>query len=87
MTLGDDTIDEKASDRIDEMLSQKIPQDTGDDAPFRRCMRAGKQLGADIMTARVMQDINKKKTTIGGANPYRHPRVGHYGLRPSPQER
>ena len=42
MTLGDDTIDQEASDHIDQMLRQETPQDTGEDGPFCRQMHVGK---------------------------------------------
>ena len=64
MTLGADAVDQQASDRIDQVLWQKIPWVSGDDAPFRWRMGAGKQLGADIMTAKVIQDINKEKQLL-----------------------
>ena len=69
MTRGDNTIDQQASDRIDQMLRQKIPQDTGEDAPFHGRMCAGKRLGAGIMTARVIQDINKEKQLLAEPTP------------------
>ena len=50
ITLGDDNTDTQVTERIDQMLSHKMPHETGDDAAFRRRMKAGKQLGADMMT-------------------------------------
>ena len=58
LTLGDDTTDAQVMERIDQMLFQKMPQETGDNAAFGRRMTGGKQLGADMMTERLIQEIN-----------------------------
>ena len=52
------------------MLSHKMPQETGDDAAFRRRMKAGKQLGADMMTERVIREINKEKQLLAEPEPF-----------------
>ena len=51
------------------MLSQKMPQETGDDAAFRRRMKAGKQLAADMMTERVIREINREKPLLAEPEP------------------
>ena len=55
--------------RIDRMLSHKMPQETGDDAAFRGRMKARKQLGADMMTERVIREINKEKQLLAEREP------------------
>ena len=64
LTLGDDTTDAQVTERIDQMLLQKMPQETGDAAAFRRRMKAGKQLGADMMTERVIREIYQGKQLL-----------------------
>ena len=51
------------------MLWQNVPVDTGNDARFRQRMRAAKQIGANSMTARVIQDINKEKQLLAEPTP------------------
>ena len=51
------------------MLAQKMPQEKGDDAAFRRRMKAGKQLGSDMMTERVMREINREKQLLAEPEP------------------
>ena len=46
------------------MLSQKMQHETGDDAAFRRRMKAGKHLVADMMTERVIREINQEKQLL-----------------------
>ena len=69
ITLGDDNTDTQVTERIDQMLSHEMPQETGDDAAFRRRMKAGKQLGADMMTERVIKQINKEKQLLAEPEP------------------
>ena len=69
ITLGDEQIDSKASDKIETMLAGSMPDVTGDEAHFLRRMRARKQLGADIMTAKVIQKINKEKQLLAEPTP------------------
>ena len=45
MTLGDDNRDSQSAERIAQMLAHKMPQETGDDAAFRRRMKAGETTG------------------------------------------
>ena len=51
------------------MLSHKMPQEPGDDAAFRGRMKAGKQLGADMMTERVIKEINGEKQLLAEPEP------------------
>ena len=37
--LGDDTVDQQAATRNDQMLRQKMPQETGNDTLFQRRMQ------------------------------------------------
>ena len=69
ITLGDDNTDTQAAERIDQMLAHKMPQETGDDAAFRRRMKAGKQLGSDMMTERVIKEINREKQLFAEPEP------------------
>ena len=69
MTLGEDIVGQQSLDRMDQMLRQKITQDPEEDAPFLRRLRAGKQLGADIMMAGVIQSINKEKQLLAEPTP------------------
>ena len=69
ITLGDDDTDAQVTERIDQMLSQKMPQETGDEAALRRRMKAGKQLGADMMTERVIKEINREKQLLAKPEP------------------
>ena len=69
ITLGDDNTDTQAAERIDQMLAHKMPQETGDDAAFRRRMKAGKQLGSDMMTERVIKEINMEKQLFAEPEP------------------
>ena len=69
ITLGDDKTDTRVTERIDQMLSHKMPQETGDDAAFRRRMKAGKQLGSDMMTERVIGEINREKQLLAEPEP------------------
>ena len=69
ITLGDDNTDTQVTERIDQMLTHKMPQETGDDAAFRRRMKAGKQLGADMMTERVIKEINREKQLLAEPEP------------------
>ena len=64
ITLGDDNTDTLVTERIDQMLSHKMPQETGDNAALRRRMKAGKQLGADMMAERVIREINREKQLL-----------------------
>ena len=41
ITLGDNKTDTQVTERIDQMLAHKMPQEMGDDAAFRRRMKAG----------------------------------------------
>ena len=59
----------KVTERIDQMLSQKMPQETGDDAAFRRRIKAGKQLRADMTTQRVIKEINREKQLLAEPEP------------------
>ena len=69
ITRGDDKTDTQVTERIDQMLSHKMPKETGDDAAFRRRMKARKQLGADMMTERVIRDINREKQLLAEPEP------------------
>ena len=69
ITLGDDNTDTQVTERIDEMLSHKMPQETGDDAAFQRRMKARKQLGADMMTEQVIREINREKQLLAEPEP------------------
>ena len=69
ITLGEDNTDTQVTERIDQMLSHKMPQETGDDAAFRRRMKAGKQLGADMMTERVIKEMNREKQLLAEPEP------------------
>ena len=69
ITLGDDNMDTQVTERIDQMLSHKMPQETGDDAAFWRRMKAGKPPGADMMTARVIREINREKQLLAEPEP------------------
>ena len=69
LTLGDDTTDTHVAERIDPILLQKMPQETGDDAAFRRRMKAVKQLGEDMMTERVVRDIHQEKQLLAEPEP------------------
>ena len=69
ITLGDDKTDTQVTERIDQMLAHKIPQETGDDAAFRRRMKAGEQLGADMMPQRVIREINREKQLLAEPEP------------------
>ena len=60
-TLGDDNTDTQVTVPIDQMLSHKMPHETGDDAAFRRRVKAGTQRGADMMTERIIREINREK--------------------------
>ena len=51
------------------MLSHKLPQETGNDAAFRRRIREGKQLGADMMIERVIREINREKQLLAEPEP------------------
>ena len=61
LALGDDNVDQQPAARIDQMLQKKMPQDTGDATHFLRRLKARKQLGAHLMTARTIKDIDKEK--------------------------
>ena len=69
ITLGDDNTDTQAAERIDQMLAHKMPQETGDEAAFGRRMKAGKQLGSDMMTERVIKEINREKQLFAEPEP------------------
>ena len=69
ITLGGDNTDTHVTERIDHLLSHKMPQETGDDAAFRRRMKAGKQLGADMMTEPVIREINREKQLLAEPEP------------------
>ena len=69
ITLGDDNTDTQVTERIDQMLSHKMPQETGDDAAIRRRMKARKQPGADMMTERVIREINREKQLLAEHEP------------------
>ena len=69
ITLGDDNTDAQVTERINQMLAHKMPQETGDDAAFRRRMKAGKQLGSDMMTERVIKEINREKQLLAEPEP------------------
>ena len=69
ITLRDDNTDTQAAERINQMLQHKMPQETGDDAAFSRGMKAGKQLGSDMMTERVIKEINKEKQLFAEPEP------------------
>ena len=69
LTLGDDTTDAPVTERMDQMLLQKMPQETGDDAAVRRRMKARKQLGADMMTERVIREISQEKQLLAEPKP------------------
>ena len=51
------------------MLLQKMLQETGDIAAFRKRMKPGKQLGSDMMTERVIQEINHEKQLLAKPEP------------------
>ena len=51
------------------MLSHKLPHEMGDNVAFRRGMKAGKQLGADMMTERVIREINREKQLLAEPEP------------------
>ena len=51
------------------MLSHKMPQETGDGTAFQRRMKAGKQLGADMMIERVIREINREKQLLAEPEP------------------
>ena len=80
LTLGQDGIDQQASTRIDSMLKQKLPRETGDDAPFRRRMKLGKQLGADIMTKRIIKQKNTEKQLLAETRLRQHCGMGRSPL-------
>ena len=69
ITLGDDNTGTQVTERIGQMLSHKMPKETGDDAAFRRRMKAGKKLGADMMTKRVITEINREKQLLAEPDP------------------
>ena len=69
ITLGEDNTDTQAAERIHQMLAHKMPQETGDDAAFRGRMKAGKQLGSDMMTERVIKEINREKQLFAEPKP------------------
>ena len=69
LKLGDDTTDAPVTERMDQMLLQKMPQETGDYAAAQRRMKAGKQLGADMMTERVIREINQEKQLLAEPKP------------------
>ena len=69
ITLGDDNTDTQVTERIDQMLAHQMPQETGDDAAYRRRMKAGKQLGSDMMTERVIKEINREKQLLAEPEP------------------
>ena len=69
ITLGDDNTDAQVTERIDQMLAHTMPQETGDDAAFRRRMKAGKQLVSDMMTERVIHEINREKQLLAEPEP------------------
>ena len=60
MTLATNTLDQQAWNHINQLLRLKNPGDTGDSTPFCRRMHTANQLGADLMTARIIQHINKE---------------------------
>ena len=69
LTLGGDKTDTQVTERIDQMFSQKMLQETGDDTAFQTRMRAGKQLGADMMTERVIREIDQEKLLLAEPEP------------------
>ena len=69
LTLGDDKADTQVTERIDQVLLQKMPQATGDDGAFRRHVKAGQQLGADMMTEHVIREINQEKQLLAEPEP------------------
>ena len=69
ITLGDDNTDTQVTKCIDQMLAHKMPQETGDNAAFRRRMKAGKQLGSYMMTERVITEINWEKQLLAEPEP------------------
>ena len=69
ITLGDDKTNTQVTECIDQMLAHKLPQETGDDTAFRRRMKAGKQLGADMLTKRVIREINREKQLLAEPEP------------------
>ena len=69
LTPGDDTTYAHVTQHMDEMLLQKMPQEAGDGAAFRRRMKAGKQLGADMMTERFIREINQERQPLADPEP------------------
>ena len=69
LTLGDDKTDAQVTERIDQMLLRPMPQETGDDAAFQRRMKAGKHLGADMMTEYVIRETNQEKQLLAEPEP------------------
>ena len=69
ITLGDNKTDTQVTERIHQMLAHKMPHETGTDAALRRRMKAGKELGADMMKERVITEINREKQLLVGPEP------------------
>ena len=69
LTLGDNTTTAHVTERVDHMLLQNMQQETCDDAALRRHMRAGKQLGVDMMTGRVTREMNQEKQLLAEPEP------------------
>ena len=67
LIVGDDTTT-SVIERMDHMLLQKMPQETSDDVAFTRRMKAGKQVGSDMMTERVIRESNKKSNCLKNPN-------------------
>ena len=69
LTLGDDTTHTHVTERMDQMLRHKPLKGTADNAAFRRHMKAGKQLGADLMTERAIRENNQEKQLLAKPQP------------------
>ena len=69
LTLANHTVGAQVPERIDEILLHKIPQETRVDAAFKRHMKAGRQLGADVMTHRDIRVINLETQLLAELEP------------------